>query len=173
MWKFNRKLSDVHSSGARDGISRFVFNPPCTYKNKNHCDRQYQILGAFTFWPTYKVVHFPKIRTRKKKKKKLDASALARKEPHKEVGVCEVCFLGCRPRPGPRQASLLHVVQMVFQTLCSPPLPQTDPPLQQRRAWRRHLLGRDCRNRATGLDRPDKGTIPLTGCAAWLLLLFS
>lgn len=56
---------------------------------------------------------------------------------------------------------------------CAVPLPQTDPPhLRQRRACRWHLLGREWRNRATGLDRPDKGIIPLTGGAAWLLLSF-
>lgn len=45
-----------------------VFDPHVHTKT-NQCDRRYQIWGAFTFWPTYKVVHFPKIGKKKKKQK--------------------------------------------------------------------------------------------------------
>jgi len=80
-------------------------------QKKKHCDRQqYQFLGLLHFGQrTNKVVHFFRkledektIKTREKKK--LDASALAQKQPHRKLGVggeAMMSFLGRRPRPRP------------------------------------------------------------------------
>lgn len=100
-----------------------VFNPHVHTKTKTNVIDNIRFRGHLHFGQRTKLCIFPKLEKKKKrkKKKKLDASALARKEPHRKVVVCETCFLGCRPRPGPWWASLLHVVQVVFWTLCSPP----------------------------------------------------
>lgn len=57
----------IRASLERESVD-LVFNPHVHTKT-NQCDRRYQILGAFTFWPTYKVVHFPKIEKKEKRKK--------------------------------------------------------------------------------------------------------
>lgn len=71
------------------------FKSLCTYKRKKKktLKQQYQFLfpgcgGGVTFWPAYRrSCAFPKIRkTIKTKPKKLDASALAQKQPHRKLG---------------------------------------------------------------------------------------
>lgn len=109
-----------------------------TKQKKTQYDKTISDFGAFTFWPTYKVVHFPKIGTKqkkKKRKKKLDTSALARKEPRRKLVVCETCFLGCGPRPGPPIGPSAPCCSGGVPDPVQWPLPQTDPPhLRQRRA---------------------------------------
>ena len=73
-----------------ESVTHFFFIRVHT-KEKNHCDsQQYQFLGHLQFGQrTNKVVHFRKLEDEEtiKNKKKLDASALAQKQPRRKLGV--------------------------------------------------------------------------------------
>lgn len=100
--------ASIWASLEMESFDWFLNTPPCTYKNKKHCGRQYQILGAFTFWSTYKqscafskkLEHGGEPKTKKEKKKKTWRLCYCKKEATKEVGVCKMCFLERKPRPG-------------------------------------------------------------------------
>lgn len=89
------------------------FLHPCVHTKENNIVT-HNFLGHLHFGQrTNKVVHFRKLEDDITiKTKKLDASALAQKQPHRKLGVVGggetmMSFLGRRPRPIPR-ASLLH-----------------------------------------------------------------
>jgi len=97
-----------------ESVTLFFFILVYIQKKKDCDSQQYQFLGHLQFGQrTNKVVHFRKLEDEKtiKNKKKLDASALAQKQPRRKLGVgggCEtmMSFLGRKPRPVP-YASLL------------------------------------------------------------------
>lgn len=141
-------------------------------KQKNQCDRQYQILGAFTFWPTYKqsCAFSENYNT---KKQELDASALERKEPHRKLVFARRASWDAGHALVPDRLLCSMLFRWYFRPCAVPPASDRSSSSPTKTAWRWHLLGRDWRKGATGPDRPDKGIIHLTGCAAWLLLSFS
>lgn len=105
---------------------------------------------SINFWGIYilasvqtKLCIFRKLEDEKNNKKKLDASALAQKQPHRKLGVggeAMTSFLGRGPHPRPISAAhrcwWLKVEEETC-TFCNTPPPQTNSsPLTERWAWR-------------------------------------
>lgn len=145
-----------------------VFNPHVHTKTKtNVIDNQ--ILGAFTFWPTYKVVHFPKIRTHEKAWR----LCFGKKGATQEVGgFARHASWDAGHALVPDRLLCSMLFRWCFRPCAVPPASDrsssTPTKTRVKVAFVRTGLEGETR-----LDRPDKGIIHLTGCAARLLLLFS
>lgn len=110
--------------------------------------------------------------------KKLDAFALAWKQPQKWELWWDDELPGTWHALVPYRllcCMSLLVVQVVFKTLWSTPptLDRTSSSPTERWAWRWHLLGWDCRKRVMGSNGPGESIINLASYAVLLRLSFS